>query len=170
MTDIVQKIIDRVRGTSDVADALLERHYSTPMSVEAASSESEEADDNEALLDDVLRNQVDGSGEDTIRKLSKVILMLSDEISNLNRELDVLQIDRPDLTDDEIAPQIIEFRTNLKGKRSGDLKMFYDKAVFKPMRKKTRCLIAKELMEYVTTQGKEPAELWLNIVNKTGAL
>lgn len=177
--------IASVYGKSELADEIIKRRFSNLISesgdieeddlvVEAASQDSLDDDDLEDILDDVTTNKFMDTGKSATKKLMGVVLMLTERIAALEDTIDQVNNEETEeeSEQDEKEKQLkLEvFRQSLKGSRSGDLRLFYDKKMLENMKPETRYLICRELVEYSDSINKEPLPIWSLLVSTRGVM
>ena len=168
----LNEAIASILGKSELADAIIKRRFGDMVSESAAVPVELDEEDYDQILDDVLSDQFNATGEKATRQLLTVVLKLAEQVAELNDQLDALESDVPpqDTSDEERQEQIAKFRESLQGSRVGDLKCYYTKTMLQGLKKETRFLVAKELVEYASSRGKEPAQLWALLAQNNGAM
>jgi hypothetical protein len=177
--------IASVYGKSELADEIIKRRFGnlisesgevddTDLVVESASQDSLSDDDLDDILDDVITNKFIDTGKSATKKLMNVVLMLTEQIASLESIID--QANNEETEEDseqeekEKQVQLDAFRASLKGSRSGDLRLFYNRKMLETMRPNTRYLICRELVEYSASINKEPLNIWALLVYTHGVM
>lgn len=161
--------IASIAGKSELADAIIQRRFGDMVSESASSTMEMDSEDYDAILDDVLTDQYKEKGDKAVRQLLTVILNLTEQIAELNESKDDDKPSEP-VDEEETQKQVEAFRSTLQGSRVGDLRCYYTKALLGQMKKDTRYLVAKVLVEYAVDLKKEPAPLWSSLVQNNGAM
>lgn len=163
--------IQSLAGTSDLADELIRRRFGADLEHlgEATASADDPDFDYEDVLDDVISDDLDTSDPHVIRKLSIVVLRLLDRLSILESQGSE-DSDEQEVDDEELDRQLGDFRRSLRGKRVGDLQIFYGRSLLSQMKKGTRYLVSRELVDYARSLNKEPDALWLDVVRNKGLI
>jgi hypothetical protein len=169
MSKSLSSIVQRLRGTSPLADALLERRFSNFLSESSNLSSDAPVDE---VLDAVIRNT--DLEQYSVSDLVNVIATLTDSLlssDNKVAELETLLDAKHEHFDDySIAESIDTFAKTLVGKKVPDLKNFYTRQIFVRMKKETRTFISSALLDYADSQNKRPADLWITIKTTEGSL
>lgn len=167
----LNEAIASILGKSEMADAIIKRRFGDMVSESSAAPAEIDDEDYDRILDDVLSNQFNASDKEATRQLLAVVVELTEQVADLTDQLESAEKDvseKPD--DEEIQRQVSKFRESIQGYRVGDLKCYYTEKLLKSFKKDTRFLVAKELVEYAVSKGKEPSQLWNSLVQNNGAM
>ena len=183
MSHHLKDAIASVYGKSELADAIIKRRFSNfiteteeaqNLRVEA-SSELEELtpDELDDVLEDIMAYTFLDTGKVATKKLMGVVVMLTERIAKLEDNIDRIENELPEMDsidEENIESQMTAFRKTLVGSRAGDLHLFYNETTFKQLKADTRYRLAKELVEYTDSIGKQPMTLWSLLTNTRGVM
>lgn len=168
--------IKSVIGTSEIADDLLRKRYPDEyekiISESANSEDKPQEEEHDKIVGEVLKGEYRTPNKETVRKLSHVILQLTERVESLEGLMETKDLEEGDnIDDDTIAKQRSEFRNKISESRIGDLWHYYNENFFKSLKyQKTRVMIAQELLDHASANNKEPSQVWQTILANGGKI
>lgn len=149
-----------IAGQSPLADDIMKRRYG--FSAEARTEPVALATDTslQDVIEAVLTNVYEPH-PNSVEELQQAIIHLATSAELAAEE-------QQEAENDDAEDKAEAFRLAIQGSRVNDLKCFYVASVFEHLKPATRYTVARTLVEYAESHGKEPAQLWSILVQNNG--